>query len=137
MKICPKCPQSPLKEAKVKDTLVRIDYCKACKGIWFDRFELEKLMEHALWDFRPPMGADKTAWLCPKCEKNLVTFPYPHTDIPVEMCKSCSGIWLDKHELKTIEAARKALRESGEPDAAQKAGLFDKIFDTVFAGLKI
>jgi len=33
---------------------VEIDYCPACRGIWLDRGELDKLLERAATAFPPP-----------------------------------------------------------------------------------
>jgi len=42
---CPLCPESPL--AMTTRQGVEIDYCPACRGIWLDRGELDKLIELA------------------------------------------------------------------------------------------
>lgn len=42
---CPHCPESTLVMAERQG--VEIDYCPACRGIWLDRGELDKLLERA------------------------------------------------------------------------------------------
>jgi uncharacterized protein len=42
---CPTCPNSTLVMADRQG--VEIDYCPACRGIWLDRGELDKLLERA------------------------------------------------------------------------------------------
>ena len=42
---CPNCPDSILVMTDRQG--VEIDYCPACRGIWLDRGELDKLLERA------------------------------------------------------------------------------------------
>jgi uncharacterized protein len=54
---CPRCRESTLDERE-RDGVV-IDVCRACKGLWLDRGELEKLIARAAQDFdesTPPAG---------------------------------------------------------------------------------
>ena len=39
---CPRCEREPLDEVNREG--VTIDVCRACRGIWLDRGELEKLI---------------------------------------------------------------------------------------------
>jgi Zn-finger nucleic acid-binding protein len=47
---CPTCTTTPLVLAERQG--IEIDYCPACRGVWLDRGELDKLVERAL-DARP------------------------------------------------------------------------------------
>ena len=42
---CPTCPDATLVMTERQG--VEIDYCPACRGIWLDRGELDKLLERA------------------------------------------------------------------------------------------
>ncbi len=42
---CPSCPDSTLVMTDRQG--VEIDYCPACRGIWLDRGELDKLLDKA------------------------------------------------------------------------------------------
>ncbi len=42
---CPTCPDANLLMTNRQG--VEIDYCPACGGIWLDRGELDKLLDHA------------------------------------------------------------------------------------------
>ena len=42
---CPTCPDSTLVMTERQG--VEIDYCPACRGVWLDRGELDKLIERA------------------------------------------------------------------------------------------
>lgn len=43
---CPTCSDTPLVMAERQG--VEIDYCPACRGIWLDRGELDKLLDRAV-----------------------------------------------------------------------------------------
>jgi len=46
---CPTCPDSNL--VMTERSRVEIDYCPACRGVWLDRGELDKIIER---DATPP-----------------------------------------------------------------------------------
>ena len=50
---CPTCPDTTLVMADRQG--VEIDYCPACRGIWLDRGELDKLLERAAAEVPPPV----------------------------------------------------------------------------------
>lgn len=52
---CPTCADTPLVMAERQG--VEIDYCPACRGIWLDRGELDKLLERALAAASPAPSA--------------------------------------------------------------------------------
>jgi Zn-finger nucleic acid-binding protein len=52
---CPNCADTTLVMAERQG--VEIDYCPACRGIWLDRGELDKLLEKAA-SAAPPMPSN-------------------------------------------------------------------------------
>ncbi len=100
---CPKCKNSELRENKVKGDKILVDLCRDCKGIWFDRNELESLLKISVKTIKIPSHARKQAFHCPRCRQPLYVFSYPHTMVIVEMCPQCEGIWLDANEFKEIK----------------------------------
>jgi Zn-finger nucleic acid-binding protein len=42
---CPHCPDTTLVMSERQG--IEIDYCPACRGLWLDRGELDKLLERA------------------------------------------------------------------------------------------
>ena len=100
---CPRCKNSDLKENKVKGHNILVDLCRDCKGIWFDRNELESLMKISVKTIKIPSHARKQPFHCPRCRKPLYAFSYPHTMVIVDMCPQCEGIWLDANEFKEIK----------------------------------
>ncbi|MFM1907009.1 MAG: hypothetical protein RLZZ591_686 [Pseudomonadota bacterium] len=49
---CPHCTDATLVMTDRQG--VEIDYCPACRGIWLDRGELDKLLERAATNLTPP-----------------------------------------------------------------------------------
>ena len=56
---CPRCGSEPLDE-RVREG-VTIDVCGACRGIWLDRGELEKLIARSM-DSNPAQYAQPTSY---------------------------------------------------------------------------
>jgi Zn-finger nucleic acid-binding protein len=97
---------------------VDLDFCSACKGIWFDKDELAFMTELAS-DLPHPQAArtegKPTEFECPRCETPLEELRYvPARDLLLDRCPGCQGVWLDKGELKKVEdiAARIGSPES-------------------------
>jgi len=101
---CPKCTKSGLNELKVKGRAIRLDVCPGCKGLWFDRKELETLLDISVKRIKFPPDAIKQSNHCPACKKPLYAFCYPSTMVIVDMCAHCEGIWLDANEFKEIKS---------------------------------
>lgn len=61
---CPTCPDTTLVMADRHG--IEIDYCPACRGIWLDRGELDKLLERAATvaapGAAPPLAAPAPAY---------------------------------------------------------------------------
>ncbi|MHB8951063.1 MAG: TFIIB-type zinc ribbon-containing protein [Rhodoferax sp.] len=56
---CPNCPDSTLVMTDRQG--VEIDYCPACRGIWLDRGELDKLLDRAATEAAPTAMASAPA----------------------------------------------------------------------------
>jgi Zn-finger nucleic acid-binding protein len=56
---CPSCPDTTLVMADRQG--VEIDYCPACRGIWLDRGELDKLLDRAATAIAPVAPATAPA----------------------------------------------------------------------------
>jgi len=52
---CPSCPETTLVMTDRQG--IEIDYCPACRGIWLDRGELDKLLERAATATAPAVAA--------------------------------------------------------------------------------
>ena len=134
---CPRCSQ----ELKVMTTSnVRLDVCQGgCGGIWFDKFELDKLDEKTKVDqgFLDSLDASKaiTADLakriqCPKCSNVVMlrNFFSVKKEVEVDHCSACGGYWLDVGELMRIH--------SEFPTAKDRLDAARKMFDQISAPLQ-
>lgn len=109
---CPKCH----KTLYARDLNgVEVDYCEeGCKGIWFDEGELQKVRQseksgiyaEQTGSFKEKSKddsikeADRT---CPKCGESAKLNRYNwdlKSDIFLDTCPQCKGVWLDFGELE-------------------------------------
>jgi hypothetical protein len=102
---CPVCDVEMVsEEVEIPGPNVVIDYCPDCRGIWLDEGELNKLL-HSKAPERVIKGSPGIKrWgkeVCPRC-KGAMQIKFVH-DIEVDECTECSGIWLDRGELKRLK----------------------------------
>ena len=117
---CPKCV-GILKEKKIgaKDPIA-VDACFVCGGIWFDKDELELLVNKEIFDtvefnleaepladddLRKQIDLDKKEAICPRCsgnQKMIKKFSERNKNITIDFCENCGGIWLDSGEFAKI-----------------------------------
>ena len=109
-----KCPACGNQMEEITIDGVSVDVCRrGCGGVWFDRFELQKMDEaheqageclleiEIQGDFQVD-HSEKRA--CPKCEGLVLMrhFFTPKREIEVDECPGCAGIWIDRDELRKI-----------------------------------
>ncbi len=121
---CPKCKTIELKKAKIAG--ISIDCCQKCKGIWFGKDELrivkDKKLKKArwldaelkvksldwfkfdLWNNKKKFKLLRAKRKCPSCKVPLTEVGYMDSDIKIDACGICWGVWLDKGEFKRIIA---------------------------------
>ncbi len=148
--ICPKCSTETVCKL-IGD--VQIDYCSnGCKGIWFDEGELKKIKENASLvsdlenmdcnvSIKPKEEAvaDKPI-MCPRC--NLEMFRYNwgvNSNIFIDSCDECSGIWFDAGELLAIKnylANQNAQKESLDPNLIVKLDQIEEETNKKFEEIK-
>jgi Zn-finger nucleic acid-binding protein len=131
---CPACGNT-LQEKVVAG--ITLDVCQGgCGGIWFDRFELQKVDEpheaagEALLDLArdPELQVEPDGRRqCPKCQDAIMMrhFFSVRREIEVDECPCCAGFWLDYGELQRI-------REQYESEADRRLAaqeLFAQVFD--------
>jgi len=121
--LCPRCRTIQIVEKHSEKHGLKLDLCPQCRGIWFDKGELERMLAVAVKKLKAPISADTRGLECPKCGGALYNFDYPGTKIAVDMCKKCGGIWLDGGEFNKIKAVRKTLQQTG----GEKKGVLARI----------
>jgi Zn-finger nucleic acid-binding protein len=106
---CPKCPNVKLNEKKIAETSVH--ECGCCSGIWLDKGELNTIAHPVEGDLeycsKENIQEDRVSeYLCPVCKNtkmkkvNFVTY----SEISMDYCEKCEGLWLDRGELDAIIA---------------------------------
>jgi Zn-finger nucleic acid-binding protein len=122
---CPVCRQA-MKPVKIGD--VRIDECRQCKGIWFDKGELAEAKDEAdpdlrflgmeIWSRKAVFNIRDEPLRCPRCRNismRIVNFQEP--DINITFCAACEGVWLKAGDFNNIldalgrEAASRSVSE--------------------------
>ena len=112
-----KCPNCNHELRKFAINGVDLDQCISCGGIWFNKGELYKAKdkedEFLQWldvdlfsDPKQFVGSYSTM-ACPRDNNPLYEISYDNTNIKVDVCKTCQGIWLDKDEYENIIASLK------------------------------
>jgi uncharacterized protein len=119
-----------------------IDFCENCGGIYFDRGEIETLVEAGVNEqqFNSnqkafPQGFTTTATnVCPRCHGTFkkVTKATDGKDIIIYPCQDCGGIWVNKGAYQVIKEKRleqdklqqDKLQLVGDKEAEQKKALY-------------
>lgn len=114
---CPVCT-TPLSPIPVNG--VTVDVCDGgCGGLWFDQFELQRFGEprepapDVLLSVprNPALKLDATRKRpCPRCVEVMLKrrLFHRHSQVEIDECGGCAGIWLDAGELLKI---REEIRE--------------------------
>ncbi len=107
--ICPNC-KTELKEKTFHG--VKIDSCPSCKGHWFESDELRKAKDKKeeavnwvdvnLWEDEGKFRLSEDSKQCPDCGLPLYEVSYGDSDIKVDVCNICEGVWLDDGEFRKI-----------------------------------
>lgn len=97
--VCPKC-KAKLWHVEREGEVVEV--CSGCAGMWFDAGELTVLLGVYR---RIEAAAGKPSYVaCIRCGDGLVELPFPETEVAVDVCPTCRGIWLDQGELEALKA---------------------------------
>ena len=120
---CPRCDRD-MAEVTARanpGSLIQLDQCRICGGIWCDKWELfpldsdetqrldpvdENLLRDALK--LPP----KTLY-CPRCADELHVFADPilPPDVQLQRCRHCDGIWLNRGQLRRYKNYQQKTRQ--------------------------
>jgi uncharacterized protein len=85
---------------------ISVDRCDRCSGLWFDARELDAwLREHnpsepgSTEDALPRRGSGGRP--CPRCRRSMETSGW--TDLVLDRCPDCRGLFVEFHEMGTLE----------------------------------
>lgn len=107
--LCPIC-----KKTLEKSILsgVEVDYCPKCLGLWFEEEELRwakdnkdrdlRWLDVDLWKDEGKFKISPGQKLCPRDRLPLYETNYGDSNIKVDVCNVCQGVWLDRGEFKKI-----------------------------------
>lgn len=132
---------------------VEVEISPACGGVWFDRFELQKvdeaheevgdmLVEH-LDTYHRTLEPTAPRLKCPRDTDVVMMRRYfsPKRQIEIDECPACGGVWLDAEELAGLRSLfrsveeRQAARESfareilSSPEAQEHRAEFESLID--------
>ena len=113
---CPACRKT-LKEIVYENE--KINICPYCGGMWFDNGKMQRVIDSLLAknqsDYQQALkesyrdkiiGINKRTQIkrkCPRCSVDMQVFNYSYdSNIFLDKCPKCSGIWTDKGELKAV-----------------------------------
>ena len=86
---------------------VEVDYCESCKGVWFDRMEMDKLsdgvkefniVEPRLENMKFMKDYPEEAKRCPKCASQMDKVTINYKPPVFDYCPNDCGYWFDNHD---------------------------------------
>lgn len=121
-----KCPKCSTELSGFYSQDLKLARCFTCHGIWFDKNELKKVIDERdmdlswmhfdLWTEKEKFGATRGNKICPECKKNMAALKYDKSEVEVDFCADCGGVWLDSGEFtKIIDFLEKALLKKNVP----------------------
>ncbi len=130
-------------------SLIQLDQCGKCGGIWCDKWELfpvdgdeagrlDPLDENLLRDH---IQLEKKILYCPRCADELEIFADPilPKDIQLRRCRHCDGLWLNRGQFRRYKEYQKNTRlkrMSGEKIAAKLPQVYADPNSWVMTGTK-
>ena len=125
-----KCPRTGEPMTEVSFGSLKVDVSPACAGIWFDRFELDKVdeqhealgelvVEH-LENCHRRLTNTSTRLKCPIDTDVVMMRRYfsVKQQIEIDECPACGGVWLDAEELEGIRQLFKDARDREAANAS-------------------
>jgi Zn-finger nucleic acid-binding protein len=101
-----RCPVCKAEFVVVEREGVELDWCPFCRGLWFDRGELEALAA-TLGLPLPPLTGEKGpgSRRCPRCQSPMSTLVLREPPLTLDLCPQNHGLWFDAGELSTLTSA--------------------------------
>jgi len=107
---CPVCKRAML---VVEYEGIELDHCVECNGTWFDREELELLLERFIPDIGAALPADvasapeaaarEARRRCPLCRRRMrKTFLGREDKVLIDVCPRGEGMWFDSEEVTRL-----------------------------------
>lgn len=119
-------------ENKKYKSVINAEVCPDCEGIFLDKGELEQIESLHSEDYKSnlanlPDDIDEAyqmakqesapAIYCPKCGTEMERKEYGYSSqILIDQCPDCGGIWLNKNELQQIELFYESSRKDSKDE---------------------
>jgi len=134
---CPRC-RTMGQDSHLSQTIlgnIEVDFCLNCGGIWFDKQELGQTIELSKEEVNTIISklsdavefdkSNDVELKCPKCDVPMNKYRYMYTsNIYIDGCDLCEGVWLDKNELISI---MNYLSEASKEDPEKEAQVIAKV----------
>jgi len=108
--------------------------------LWFDSNELDQLKSQIdesirwididLWKFANRANFKASEFDCPKCQTVMSELTFDNSNVNLEFCINCGGVWLDRGELNSVmkfiqeKMASESLGELGKASLGQFKEMF-------------
>lgn len=127
---CPEC-KIELDQRNIGD--VTVDECSRCRGIWYDKNELDAVkdeidpdlswMDFRIWPEKPDFRVSEQPIDCPSCAGvTMQRITYRGPDVDVLFCPACEGTWLNPGDLtKIVAALEKEADSKSAPDYVRQS----------------
>jgi Zn-finger nucleic acid-binding protein len=101
-----KCPVCRIPTYVVEFDQIEIDMCAGCEGLWFDRGELDLLLDDDAGQALTAAAASEAVRSCPLCAKPMAKVNIgPGGGVLIDSCGEGCGLWFDRGELGQLAAA--------------------------------
>jgi Zn-finger nucleic acid-binding protein len=134
---CPQCelPMKPVTARGNPGSLIELDQCPQCGGIWCDKWELFPIQADEATRLEPadqellraPVPLITKELFCPRCTARMspVKEPALGADVQFQRCLRCEAIWLNRGQFTHYKGHQKKLR--GKRMGAEAAGKLQKL----------
>jgi Zn-finger nucleic acid-binding protein len=119
---CPQCevPMKPVTARGNPGSLIELDQCGQCGGIWCDKWELFPIQADEAARLEPanqellrvPVALAKKELFCPRCTARMsaVNEPSLGADVQFQRCFKCDAIWLNRGQLTRFKKHQDKVR---------------------------
>ena len=131
----PRCPVCKTQCEQIKYEGVPIYNCGSCGGHWMTPARLDVIVNRREYQMPPEVqekilaiakeSNTKRKLICQACGKEMIKKPFKHwSDIELDQCPKCGGLWLDRCELEKCQIYWEYLQD--HPEEWDKLGAVAK-----------
>ena len=100
-----KCPCCNVPTFVVEEQGIELDLCPDCRGVWFDRGELELLLGDGAQLEMSAAKTDEKLRRCPICRHKMDKVNIgPGRRVLIDVCSDSCGMWFDRTELAELSS---------------------------------